>query len=410
VNNSKNLLFELAQAGISSVHGERLVGQAASHHALQGSIHLVAVGKAAVAMYAGAGKILGDRIHRALLITARGYDGGRMLDLPRVEILHSGHPVPTAESLSAGERLLQWIEATPIDGRYLFLISGGASSMVEVAVAGVTLSDLQRVNQWLLASGLDIEEINAVRRRLSCIKGGKLMRYLGHRNADVWLISDVAGDDPAVIGSGLLYPARDLTVPDVEYPYWLEQILARVGTQTNDLRAPSPDIPEHRVLGTLAMACEAVARQARQWDLPVALHATELSGDAEATGRRLGKELLSAAPGIHIWGGETTVRLPAQPGVGGRNQHLALAAAAELSGCNDVQLLALATDGCDGPGEDAGALVDGGTIERGVLSGLDVIEQLHQANSGRFLEASGDLVSTGPTGTNVRDLVLARKT
>ena len=291
------------------------------------------------------------------------------------------------------------------DARFLFLISGGASSLVEAPVQGIDLATLQRINQWLLASGLSIGQINRVRRKISRIKGGNLLHFLHGRRAKVWLLSDVAADNPEVIGSGLLYPGDDKPRQDVKFPDWLQDVLKTV---------PAParveeTIPEHRVLANLAVACEAAVGQATAQGLQATLHDSGLDGDAEATGRALAAKLRSLPAGIHIWGGETTVQLPDEPGRGGRNQHLALAAALVLEGEEDVCFLALGTDGSDGPTEDAGALVDGGTIRRGELAGLDAVDRLRHADSGSFLEASGDLISTGPTGTNVRDLVIAWK-
>lgn len=138
-------------------------------------------------------------------------------------------------------------------------------------------------------------------------------------------------------------------------------------------------------------------------------HAEFVAGDAAAAGKQIAEQLLAAAPGLHVWGGETTVQLPAQPGLGGRNQHLALAAAMRIAGPPGLLILAAGTDGTDGPGQDAGALVDGGSLARGESHGLDPARCLATADSGRFLEASGDLIHTGPTGTNVMDLILGLK-
>jgi hydroxypyruvate reductase len=220
------------------------------------------------------------------------------------------------------------------------------------------------------------------------------------------LLSDVAADNPAVIGSGLLYPGEPEPRQDVRFPDWLQDMLNSVPEQAGQQGV----IPEHRVLANLTLACEAAVEHARARGLRATLHDTGLDGDAEATGRELAAKLRSLPTGFHIWGGETTVRLPDEPGRGGRNQHLALAAALLLAGVDDICFLALGTDGSDGPTEDAGALVDGGTIRRGELAGLDAADRLRNADSGSFLQASGDLVSTGPTGTNVRDLVIAWKT
>ena len=154
---------------------------------------------------------------------------------------------------------------------------------------------------------------------------------------------------------------------------------------------------------------EGVADAARRQGLAVHVHRDLLQGPAADAGQRLASDLQRAAAGVHVWGGETSVRLPPHPGRGGRNQHLALAAAIELAGRSDCVLLAAGTDGSDGPTDAAGALVDGDTLARGETEGLSPRTALQQADSGRFLEASGDLLETGPTGTNVMDLVIAWK-
>ena len=163
------------------------------------------------------------------------------------------------------------------------------------------------------------------------------------------------------------------------------------------------------VIARLADAKRAAAREATTLGYSVHIHDEFIDGAASTAGQRLAQSLSHAAPGVHIWGGETTVLLPAQPGRGGRNQSLALAGALELQRRDDAMLLALGSDGSDGPTEDAGGLVDGGTIARGERAGLDAAHCLESADAGTFLEASGDLVHTGPTGTNVMDLVLGLK-
>jgi hydroxypyruvate reductase len=164
-------------------------------------------------------------------------------------------------------RLLEWMNEAGTDARFLFLISGGASSLVEAPVQGIDLATLQRINQWLLASGLSIGQINRVRRKISRIKGGNLLHFLHGRQAKVWLLSDVAADNPEVIGSGLLYPGDDKPRQDVTFPDWLDDVLKTV---------PAParveeTIPEHRVLANLAVACEAAAGQATAQGLQATL-------------------------------------------------------------------------------------------------------------------------------------------
>lgn len=386
---------------LARLDGERLVRDALQGGEPRRPVRLVAIGKAAAAMAAGALSVWGQWIEHSLVITRHGYAAPWRSRLAGAELIEAGHPLPDADSLRAGERLLSLLDAA--GGEPLFLLSGGASALVEVARPGITLDDLQRVNRWLIGSGLPIEAINAVRCRLSRIKGGGLCRWPGAVPARVLLISDVPGDDPALIGSGLLQPgAGARTLPD-DLPDWLRDLL------------PAADAPPgnacvtHEMLANLASARLAAAASAREMGLDVHDHVAELRGDAADTGRELVRYLSDAPPGLHVWGGETSVVLPQAPGRGGRCQHLALSAAVAMAGRDDLCLLAVGTDGSDGATEDAGALVDGGTLARGALAGLNAQDSLRRADAGRFLEACGDLISTGPTGTNVRDLVLALK-
>ena len=370
-----------------------------------GSVDVAAVGKAAAAMALGARRALGERVGETLVITKSGHLLPGLERAPGVELMEAGHPIPTPESLQAGARLLAWLQARAHNRRLLFLLSGGASSLIEAPAAGIDLEQLVRVNRWLLASGLDIGAVNAVRRRVSLIKGGNLLRVVDPSRVEVWLLSDVAGDDPAVIGSGPLFATVGATAVEASQPSWLTELLERIGPLP-----PVPTLsPQHRVLANLQTACAAAGAEARRLGLRASIDPVELDGEAELAGRSLARRLIGSPPGVYIWGGETTVRLPARPGRGGRNQHLALAAAVELEGRDDVVLLALGTDGSDGPTDDAGALVDGATLKRGLAADREARADLQQANAGAFLEASGDLITTGPTGTNVRDLVIGWK-
>lgn len=398
-------LLTIYQAALAAVHGREAVSRDLRQHPLgRTPCRLVAIGKAAAAMTQGALDVLGDGIVEGLVITKYGHGDTALAE--RFTCLEAGHPVPDQASLEAGRALIEFITASPDDSDVLFLISGGSSALVEVLPQGMTLDDLAEVNQWLLGSGLAIAGMNRVRRALSCIKGGRLGGYLKGRTARQLLISDVPGDDPAVIGSGLLVPSRPLALPD-DLPGWLRAYLQ---TDTEPTQDAAPPV-ETRIVACLADAKQAAAHRAATLAYATYIHDEFLAGDAEQVARTRVHELQDAAAGVHIWGGETTVTLPRRPGRGGRNQHLALVAALEMErrGLHDAVLLAVGTDGSDGPTEDAGALVDGDTCARGRLSGLDPGDHLARADAGTFLQESGDLVQTGPTGTNVMDLVLALK-
>lgn len=359
-------------------------------------------------MTLGACDALGDRCVGGILITKTGHLNRERLATFGIEPLVGGHPVPTAGSLVAGARLIAALRETPRDATVLCLISGGASSLAEAPIQGFGLKELERMNRWLLGSGLPIDAVNRVRKSVSRIKGGGLLHSLADRAVRCLAISDVPGDDPGVIGSGLLVPDPGLTetVADLDLPAWLAGWVRRGLIERGAMPRAGPAV---ELVATLDEAKTAVARAAAAEDLPCRLHETFIAGDATQCGQTLARALLDGPPGLHIWGGETTVRLPATPGRGGRNQHLALAAAIEITGRNDCLLLSAGTDGTDGPTEDAGALVDSGTVERAELAGFNARESLARADAGRLLEASGDLICTGPTGTNVMDLMLGLK-
>jgi hydroxypyruvate reductase len=408
VAEARQRLLNIFHAALDSVNGETVVSRHVRQSASHEPVHVVAIGKAAASMYAGAQAGLGEMLVRGLIITKYGHVPTQFP--PNVQCLESAHPVPDEQSLAAGQALLTFIAETPPDGQLLFLISGGASALVEVLPAGMSAADLARVNAWLLGSGLDIARINRVRRALSCIKGGRLLSYLGGRPTRCYLISDVIGDDPATIGSGLLAPASGTaaSIDDPTLPDWLQTFLG--------LAPPAPgagdavnETVQIEVIASLRHALQAAMLAAEAAGLTVHLHEQLFETEAASTGRRLATELIEGPAGLHIWGGESVVNLPQHPGRGGRNQQLALAAAGVLAGHDGCYLLAAGTDGTDGPTLDAGALVDAETIARGSLNACDARSCLARADAGRFLEASGDLIQTGPTGTNVMDIVLGLK-
>lgn len=396
-------LEALFGAGLQAVHGRRCVAQHLQSGAKTGETAAIAIGKAACAMMAGIIDTLADAVSSALVISPLG----EVECLPgdsRIRHVYGNHPVPDADSLAAGETLLAFVEALPPNCRLLFLISGGTSSLVEVPRPGIGLAELQAVNHWLLGSGLDIVQMNRVRAALSQIKGGQLRRFIGTRVARVLLLSDVPGDDAGVIGSGLLQPALPTAAPLPPLPDWLQVLLD--GSASAPVRGE--DI-EHVIIGNNRLALDAIVARARRQGWQARRMEEPLAGDVHQAAGRLVGQLQSAAPGLYVWGGETTVRLPDQPGEGGRNQQLALAVAAQLPADLPVVLLSAGSDGRDGNSDAAGAIIDAQTVSRGQQRGLDAGDCLRRADAGSFLRASGDRLVTGPTGTNVMDIVIAVK-
>lgn len=380
----RQLLLELFQAGVARVDGRRCTRDAlrAAGSGSNARIWTAAVGKAASAMALGAHDALGAAQERILIITKDGHVDPETRRLPGAEIYESAHPLPDARSITAGERLLRWMQDLPQEVAPLFLISGGASSLVEALAEGVTLDELKRLHNVGIASGVAIAELNANRTRLSRIKGGRLTAYLRGRHARALFISDVPGDDPAVIGSGLLGPAA---------------------------ASRGSDHVERTIVASIDHAVAAVCAAAAERGYAVRTAGERFDGEVRRLAVRFTHELDLYPDAVHVWGGESVVRLPPHPGHGGRNQHLALAAARIIAGRTDLFLLAAGTDGTDGVSDDAGALVDGESCARIALAEIDVEECLRRADSGTALAAAGDLVHTGPTGTNVGDLVIGLK-
>ncbi|NEX21161.1 DUF4147 domain-containing protein [Thiorhodococcus mannitoliphagus] len=409
VSGARELMLELLMAGLKAVNGRLAVRSALANTPMQQPVWVCAIGKAAEAMVLGASDVIGDRLDAGLVVTKLGHAEVPALEGRGIRVRIGGHPVPNNGSLEAGQDLLTTLRTLPADAKLLFLISGGASSLVEAPVQGIGLPELQRVNTWLLGSGLPISAMNLVRKSLSLIKGGGLLRQLEGRSLRALAISDVPGDLPEVIGSGLLTPEPDLAqrVGQLDLPDWLA---AWVDRGIRERGSCQPEMIAVEIVANLSQAKLAIAAAARHRGLPVRLHEDRFKGDAATLGRDLAKALLASERGLHIWGGEPTVQLPSSPGRGGRNQHLALAAAIELAGHAGHFLLSAGSDGTDGPTEDAGALVDADTLDRAEMTGLSAQAALSRADAGTLLEASGDLVRTGPTGTNVMDIVLGLKT
>ncbi len=385
---------------VAAVHGGRVTRAALRDEAFEGAVDLIALGKAALPMARGAWEALGPRIRRALVVTGAGYETSEAPPTGRFQVLRGDHPLPGEGSLAAGAALVDFVRTQPPAGGWLVLLSGGASSLVEHPAPGVDLDLLRRANAWLLASGLPIKGVNAVRRRLSALKGGGLLRLLAPGPVWAGYLSDIPGDHLPDLGSGPLFP--ECPPLPAGLPDWLAAACQWEAQ-------PPPAMPvSHRLLAGLPQALAAAARSARERGWTVHDHGVELHGEAAEVGARLGRWLArEAPPGVHLWGGETTVTLPPEPGRGGRNQTLALAAAQELAERDGVVLLAAGTDGRDGVSDHAGALVDGTTLARARAAGLDAQEALARADSAPLLAAVGDALPARATATNVADLVVA---
>jgi len=385
------------QAGLEAVKGSVVVNKAFQKEFFSGAhFHVVAIGKAADSMLQGVPE---NRIISALLISKHGHISAQSQKKSHIEWVESDHPIPQQASLDAGKQLIDYLSMLPAKEPCLFLISGGTSSLVEVVKDGWSLSELSALTGYLLANAYTVNEINAIRRSVSKIKGGGLWSYLGGRYVSCLMISDVPNDDPLDIGSGLLFQMEQpLALPNIP-KRWSDKI----SLTPQHLASQSFN---WEVIASLNIAKQAAEECAKKLGYNVKIAADFVEGDASKVAESCIKILKSSPNTLFIWGGETTVTLPNNAGKGGRNQHLALAASIAMQGEQEINLLAAGTDGSDGVTGATGALVDNQTISKGVKLGLVASAYLQGADSHCYFKQTNELVITGATGTNVMDLLI----
>lgn len=385
---------------------------------------IIALGKAAPAM-AGAAVVhcaeSGLTVAGGLVIAA----GAAPAPLPTIEMLVGDHPVPGVRSQYAAERLAALTERIGREDVVLLLLSGGTSALVGAPIDGVRAEDLAALHALLLGAGVPINRINAVRKRFSRWGAGRLAAALECARVIPVLLADVPNEDPAMVGSGPVSPdpfearhveriLRDAGVA-VRVPLSVASAIGamRAGAMPETPKEGSPAfarIEEPYIVGNSAALEAVAARAAALGHAPVLLSRTTLQGDATAAGRAIAHSVARAARGsCLIWGGETTVRLPEEHGLGGRCQQLALAAAETLDdlGVPDAWVLAAGTDGRDGPSPAAGAIVHAGTWRTSRARGVDPARALARCDAFAALDAAQALLPARETGTNVMDIVVA---
>jgi glycerate-2-kinase len=377
---------------------------------------LIAAGKAAGPMARETSRILGRRLAGgfvALPHRARGLP-------PALRQFVAGHPLPNRRSLEAGKRAAAIAAGARRGELLIVLLSGGASSLLVFPAAGISLEDKAATNDLLLRSGATIGEINTVRKHLSRIKGGGLLRRGGAARVIGLILSDVIGGSPAVVGSGPT-ASDPTTFADALRVLARHRILDRVpravrrhlelgarGLRRETLK-PGERSARNFVIGDNRLALQAAGKQAEKLGFGSQILTVSLRGGTERAARRYGAEVRRRARAKSLCllaGGETTVKVRSK-GSGGRNQHFALALAEEIAGLRNVRCLIAGSDGRDGPTDAAGAFVDGTTVERARRLGLEPHAFLRNHDSHAFFAALGDLFRPGPTGTNVMDLEIA---
>jgi hydroxypyruvate reductase len=405
-----NALRSAFQAAIDQADPKAAVARhmtALSHNA-NGRVIVIAAGKAAPAMLRGAMAQLGQNIEAICVTHKENQD--RIENIP---FFNSGHPIPDDVGLQATQMITEILARTTADDHVIALISGGASALLPAPAQGISLADKQALNAALLASGLDIVEMNMIRQQVSTLKGGGLLRQAAPAHVSAYILSDVVGDDLRAIASGP-------TVAPLGTKTSARERLQQVGAWdtlpasiTVHMQGPdvNDDLPKatNTLVGSNRQSVEAAAAHLRP-DFNVIAIDDPLVGDVDTAAQTiitaLDNQLPVSAPTAIVWGGETTVQLQGD-GRGGRNQEMALLVAQHLNDCNPTQgihFLSGGTDGRDGPTDAAGAIVDAGTWARITDAGLDPAALLANNNSYAALQASGDLLITGATGTNVADI------
>jgi glycerate 2-kinase len=382
---------------------------------------VVGAGKAGAPMAAAVEEVLGDRVRAGLVVVKEGHLGPARV----VRLREADHPVPDQRGVDATIELVDLVQQTGPDDLVVVVISGGGSALMLLPAEGITLADMQRTTDLLLRAGATINELNTIRKHLERVKGGGLARLTAPADVLTLVLSDVVGNPLDVIASGP-------TVPDTstffdayaivdEYGLWnqLPDLVAsrlRAGRAGQLADTPKPgdlifDRVQTVVVASNELAAEAAVERARAEGLGALLLTTFVEGEAREVAKVVAALAREEAvrggplprPCCLVLGGETVVRVRGQ-GKGGRNQELALAAAEKLAGL-DAIVASLATDGNDGPTDAAGALADGTTLARARALGLDPHQHLANNDAYHFFAPLGDLLMTGPTNTNVNDLI-----
>ena len=407
----QSALRRLFDAAVASAMPQRLLAHLPPPP--QGRTVVIGAGKAAAEMartleQAWPGELSG--------VVATRY--GHAVPTERITVLEAAHPVPDAAGCAAAARILQAVQGLSEDDLVICLLSGGGSALLTLPADGVSLADKQEVSRQLLACGAGIDEMNAVRKHLSAIKGGRLALACVPARVMTLAISDVVGDDPAVIASGPT-AADPSTYADARAVI-AKYALALPPTLTALLAAEPDETPkpgdarlahaEYRLIATPQLALRAAAAEAERLGLNVLLLGDSIEGEAREAAKvhaGIARQIAAhgspvARPALILSGGETTVTLKGR-GRGGRNSEFLLALAIALNGLPGVYALAADTDGIDGSEDNAGALISPDTLARAAALGVSAQARLAGNDSYGFFAALGDLLVTGPTHTNVND-------
>jgi hydroxypyruvate reductase len=384
-------------------------------------ILVVGMGKATAQMARGVEEILGNHITDGTIDVKYGYTA----DLKKIRIREAGHPVPDENGLKGAQEIATLVEKAGEKDLVLFLISGGGSALLPLPAEGLTLTEKQEMTQKLLACGADIQEVNAIRKHISKVKGGQLARLAYPATIVSLILSDVVGDRLDTIASGPTVP-DDTTFQEawniLEKYDLMDKIPASIkkrmqsGVEGKISDTPAKgdkifDKTHNLIIGSNIIALQAVQAQAKKDGYATIILSSSVEGEAREVAKvhsGIAKEVMNSGnpvspPACVIAGGETTVTITGK-GQGGRNQELSLAAAIAIKNMENVVILSGGTDGTDGPTDAAGGIVDGTTIDRAQKLNIKAATYLKNNDSYHFLKKVGDLLITGPTNTNVMDI------
>lgn len=409
----KAFLTAIFEAAVAAADPERTI-RAHLPAKPKGRTIVIGAGKGSAQMAAAFEKAWDGPIE-GLVVTRYGYAA----PCERIEIIEAAHPVPDEAGLTASKRLLEKVSGLTADDLVVALVSGGGSALLPSPAPGLTLADEIAVNEALLASGAPIAAMNTIRKHVSTIKGGRLAAAAHPAKVVSLVVSDIPGDDPALVASGPTIPGEGSRAEALDlvkaYAMKLPDV---VMAHLNAPEADAPEVGDPRFAGnevhliaSAAVSLEAAASEAKRQGIEAVILSDSIEGEAREVGSvhaALAREVASrsrpfAKPVLILSGGETTVTLRAK-GKGGRNSEFLLAFAIGINGFDGIHALAADTDGIDGSENNAGAFADGSTVARMRAVGVDAKAMLAGNNAWTAFDAVGDLFVPGPTGTNVNDL------
>lgn len=402
----RRIAEQIIRESIQKVLPDIAVWRALQGKTFPGRVVLVAAGKAAWQMAKAAYDCLGDRIERGIVITKYDHVKGPIGSFACRE---AGHPIPDENGIQATAEAVDLVSGLTAEDTVLFLLSGGGSALFELPL--IPSEQLQDITAQLLASGADIEKINTIRKRLSRVKGGRFAEIVAPAKMFSVVLSDVIGDRLDMIASGPAYPDHSTSTEAMQIvkDYDLRLSQKAFGLLARETPKELKNVTTV-ITGSVRQLCEAAKENCEKWGYETTILTDTLSCEAKDAGLWLGKIAAEhAGKGrklAFVAGGETVVKLTGH-GKGGRNQELALSAAACIDSIAGTAVLSVGSDGTDGPTDAAGGYVDGQTAQKLRVQGLDIAKILEDNDSYHALEKVDGLIVTGPTGTNVNDVAIA---